>query len=283
MSSFPSIAIASGKGGTGKTAVAVHLAAWLAGRGEAVQYLDCDVEEPNGHLFLKPVIETAEPAAIPVPVVDNDRCTACGKCAAACEFNAVAMLKKPMVFTELCHGCGACTLVCPVEAIREEPRGIGTVETGQAGPIRFAQGRLNVGEPMSPPLIRAVKNRRAPAAIALFDSPPGTSCPVIAAVRAADFIVLVTEPSPFGLHDLTLAVETFRPTGLPFGVVVNRADPADVRVQDFCRQQEIPVLAELPDDRRVAETYARGELLFDRLPEWRDRMAELWARIEERL
>jgi MinD superfamily P-loop ATPase len=283
MSSSPSIAIASGKGGTGKTTVAVHLAAWLAGRGEAVQYLDCDVEEPNGHLFLKPVIETAEPAAIPVPVVDNDRCTACGKCAAACEFNAVAMLKKPMVFTELCHGCGACTLVCPVEAIREEPRGIGTVETGQAGPIRFAQGRLNVGEPMSPPLIRAVKNRRAPAAIALFDSPPGTSCPVIAAVRAADFIVLVTEPSPFGLHDLTLAVETFRPMGLFFGVVVNRADPADVRVQDFCRQQEIPVLAELPDDRRVAETYARGELLFDRLPEWRDRMAELWARIEERL
>ncbi|HPJ57444.1 MAG TPA: ATP-binding protein [Kiritimatiellia bacterium] len=283
MSSFPSIAIASGKGGTGKTTVAVHLAAWLAGRGEAVQYLDCDVEEPNGHLFLKPVIETAEPAAIPVPVVDNDRCTACGKCAAACEFNAVAMLKKPMVFTELCHGCGACTLVCPVEAIREEPRGIGTVETGQAGPIRFAQGRLNVGEPMSPPLIRAVKNRRDPAAIALFDSPPGTSCPVIAAVRAADFIVLVTEPSPFGLHDLTLAVETFRPMDLPFGVVVNRADPADLRVQDFCRQQEIPVLAELPDDRRVAETYARGELLFDRLPEWRDRMAELWARIEERL
>jgi len=283
MSSFPSIAIASGKGGTGKTTVAVHLAAWLAGRGEAVQYLDCDVEEPNGHLFLKPVIETAEPAAIPVPVVDNDRCTACGKCAAACEFNAVAMLKKPMIFTELCHGCGACTLVCPVEAIREEPRGIGTVETGQAGPIRFAQGRLNVGEPMSPPLIRAVKNRRDPAAIALFDSPPGTSCPVIAAVRAADFIVLVTEPSPFGLHDLTLAVETFRPMDLPFGVVVNRADPADLRVQDFCRQQEIPVLAELPDDRRVAETYARGELLFDRLPEWRDRMAELWARIEERL
>ena len=164
MTSFPSIAIASGKGGTGKTTVAVHLAAWLAGRGHEIQYLDCDVEEPNGHLFLKPEIKAAEPAAIPVPVVDNDRCTACGKCAAVCEFNAVAMLKKPMVFTELCHGCGACTLVCPVEAIREEPRGIGTVETGQAGPIRFAQGRLIVGEPMSPPLIRAVKNRRDPAA-----------------------------------------------------------------------------------------------------------------------
>ncbi|NLG35067.1 MAG: 4Fe-4S binding protein [Lentisphaerae bacterium] len=278
---YPSISIASGKGGTGKTTVAVHLAAWLAGQGHRVQYLDCDVEEPNGHLFLKPEIHAGEPAAIPIPVVDMDRCTACGRCAAVCEFNAIAMLKRPMVFPELCHGCGACALACPVGAIREDPRDIGTVETGRAGPIRFAQGRLNVGEPMSPPLIRAVKSRRDPAAIALFDSPPGTSCPVIATVRAADFIVLVTEPSPFGLHDLTLAVDTFRPMGLSFGVVVNRADPSDERVQDFCRQQEIPVLAELPDDRRVAETYARGDLLFDRLPEWRDRMGALWARIEE--
>lgn len=277
----PSISIASGKGGTGKTTVAVHLAAWLAGQGHRVQYLDCDVEEPNGHLFLKPEIHASEPAAIPIPVVDMDRCTACGRCAAVCEFNAIAMLKRPMVFPELCHGCGACALACPVGAIREAPRDIGTVETGRVGPIRFAQGRLNVGEPMSPPLIRAVKSQRDPAAIALFDSPPGTSCPVIATVRAADFIVLVTEPSPFGLHDLTLAVDTFRPMGLSFGVVVNRADPSDERVQDFCRQQEIPVLAELPDDRRVAETYARGDLLFDRLPEWRDRMGALWARIEE--
>ena len=278
----PAIAIASGKGGTGKTTVAVHLASCLAAQGRVVQYLDCDVEEPNGHLFLKPAIEASESVGIPVPVVDVARCIACGKCAKACEFNAIAMLKKPLVFPELCHGCGACALVCPVGAIRETPRTIGVAETGRAGSILFAQGRLNVGEPMSPPLIRAVKARRNPDAVALYDSPPGTSCPVVATVRGADFVVLVTEPTPFGLHDLRLAVDTLRPMGRSLGVVVNRADE-DRRVQDFCRDQDLPLLAELPDDRRVAETYARGELLFDRLPDWRGHFERLWARIEERL
>lgn len=281
MKPFPVIAIASGKGGTGKTTVAVHLAAWLAGQGRAVQYLDCDVEEPNGHLFLKPDIDSSENAAIPVPVVDVEKCIACGKCAQVCEFNAIAMLKKPLVFPELCHGCGACTLACPVGAIREIPRSIGAVESGRAGDIGFAQGRLNVGEPMSPPLIRAVKAKRNPDAIALLDAPPGTSCPVVTTVRGADFVVLVTEPTPFGLHDLSLAVDTLRPMGLPLGVVVNRAD-GDQRVQDYCHDQNIPLLAELPDDRRVAETYARGDLLFERLPEWRGFFASLWNQIEAR-
>ena len=276
------IAIASGKGGTGKTTVAIHLAAWLAAQGRAVQYLDCDVEEPNGHLFLKPRIELSESVGIPVPIVDAAQCIACGKCAQVCEFNAIAMLKKPLVFPELCHGCGACTLVCPVGAIREMPRPIGVVEAGRAEAMTFVQGRLNVGEPMSPPLIRAVKAKRNPEAIALLDAPPGTSCPVVTTVRGADFVLLVTEPTPFGLHDLALAVDTLRPMGLPLGVVVNRADE-DQRVQDFCRAKGIPVLSELPDDRRVAETYARGELVFDRLPEWRGHFENLWARIEERL
>lgn len=280
MKAFPAIAIASGKGGTGKTTVAVHLAACLAAQGRAVQYLDCDVEEPNGHLFLKPKMERSESVGIPVPVVDAAQCTSCGKCAEVCEFNAIAMLKKPLVFPELCHGCGACALVCPVGAIRETSRAIGVVETGRTGTIGFAQGRLNVGEPMAPPLIRAVKARRNPDAIALFDSPPGTSCPVVATVRDADLVVLVTEPTPFGLHDLSLAVATLRPLGRPLGVVVNRADD-DRRVQDYCQAENLPVLAELPDDRRVAETYARGELVFDRLPEWRDRFDALWSRIEE--
>ena len=282
MNAAPAIAIASGKGGTGKTTVAVHLAAALAARGRAVQYLDCDVEEPNGHLFLKPAIEASESVGIPVPTVDAALCIACGKCAEVCEFNAIAMLKKPLVFPELCHGCGACALVCPVGAIRETPRAIGVAETGRAGAIAFAQGRLNVGEPMSPPLIRAVKARRNPDAVALFDAPPGTSCPVVATVRGADFVVLVTEPTPFGLHDLQLAVDTLRPLGRPLAVVVNRADD-DRRVQDYCQAEHLPILAELPDDRRVAETYARGELLFDRLPDWRDRFETLWTRIEERL
>ena len=281
MKSSPVIAIASGKGGTGKTTVAVHLAAWLATQERAVQYADCDVEEPNGHLFLHPRIESTESAAIPVPVVDAETCIACGKCAQVCEFNAIAMLKKPLVFPELCHGCGACMLVCPVGAIREEPRFIGAVESGRAGDIGFVQGRLNVGEPMSPPLIRAVKAKQNPDAVALLDAPPGTSCPVVTTVRGADFVLLVTEPTPFGLHDLSLAVDTLRPMGLPLGVVVNRAD-GDSRVQDYCRAQNIPLLAELPDDRRVAETYARGELLFDRLPEWRGFFAALWNQIEAR-
>ncbi len=282
MTPSPTIAIASGKGGTGKTTVAVHLAACLATQRHPVHYLDCDVEEPNGHLFLKPAIALSEPAGIPVPVIDATRCTACGKCAELCEFNAIAMLKKPLVFPELCHGCGACTLACPANAIREEPRPIGIVESGHAGAIVFTQGRLNVGEPMSPPLIRAVKARRNPEAIALLDAPPGTSCPVVTTVRQADYVVLVTEPTPFGLHDLTLAVDTLRSMGLRLGVVINRADE-DRRVHDYCHSQSIPVLAELPDDRRVAETYARGDLLFDRLPEWRGHFEKLWAHIEERL
>ena len=281
MISNPTIAIASGKGGTGKTTVAVHLAAFLAEQGRSVQYLDCDVEEPNGHLFLKPQIERSEEASIPVPSINAALCTSCGQCAKVCEFNAIAIIKKPLVFPELCHGCGACALVCPVGAIREKPRPIGIVETGHAGTIAFAQGRLNVGEPMSPPLIRAVKAHRAPNAIALLDAPPGTSCPVVATVRGADCVVLVTEPTPFGLHDLSLAIETLRPMGLPLGVIVNRAD-ADHSVQDFCHAKTIPLLAELPDDRRVAETYARGELLFDRLPEWRELFKALWHQIETR-
>lgn len=277
-----SIAIASGKGGTGKTTVAVQLAAWLASQGRAVQYLDCDVEEPNGHLFLKPDIESSDPVGIPVPVVDAAKCTSCGRCAKVCGFNAIAMLQKPLVFPELCHGCGACALVCPADAIREMSRPIGVVETGRAGAVHFAQGRLNVGEPMAPPLIRAVKAHRNLEAIVLLDAPPGTSCPVVTTVRGADLVLLVTEPTPFGLHDLSLAVETIRLMGHPFGVIINRADE-DPRVQDFCRAQGIPILAELPDDRRVAETYARGDLLFDRLPDWREHFENLWARVEEHL
>ena len=279
MISNPSIAIASGKGGTGKTTVAVHLAALLAEQGHGVQYLDCDVEEPNGHLFLKPTIEHSEAASIPIPSTDAARCISCGRCAKVCEFDAIAMIPKPLVFPELCHGCGACSIACPVGAICEQPRPVGVVETGHAGNISFVQGRLHIGEPMSPPLIRAVKTHRAPNTSALLDAPPGTSCPVVTTVRNADFILLVTEPTPFGLHDLSLAVETFRTMELPLGVVVNRAD-GDRRVQHFCLAQRLPLLAELPDDRRVAETYAHGDLMFNRLPEWRELFTALWQQIE---
>jgi MinD superfamily P-loop ATPase len=274
------IAIASGKGGTGKTTVAVNLACVLADNGQTVQYLDCDVEEPNGHIFLKPEITATEPVGIPVPVVDEKKCTGCRKCAEVCQYHAIAVLKKPLVFAELCHGCGGCALVCPERAIREENRTIGVVETGRANGVAFAQGRLNVGEPMAPPLIRAVKKKAIAEGVAIMDAPPGTSCPVVATVRDADYVLLVTEPTPFGLNDLRLAVEMIRQLGVPHGVVINRADSGDRRVRDFCMAETIPILLEIPDDRRVAEAYSRGHMAVRVLPEWSDSMLRLWGRVK---
>lgn len=275
------IAIASGKGGTGKTTIAGNLACVLAAAGHRVQYLDCDVEEPNGHLFLKPRITATEPVGVSVPAVDESLCTGCGKCAAICEYHAIAVLKKPLIFAELCHGCGGCALVCPAGAIREINRTMGVLESGQAGEVAFIQGRLNVGEPMSPPLIRAVKKKAAADGIVILDAPPGTSCPVVTAVRDADYVLLVTEPTPFGLNDLELAVEMIRSLGLPHGVLINRADSGDLRVRTYCAEKNIPVLLELPDDRRVAEAYSRGQMAVHRLPEWSALILDLGKRLIE--
>lgn len=274
------ITVASGKGGTGKTTVAVNLACVLADNGQKVQYLDCDVEEPNGHIFLKPEITATEPVGIPVPVVDEKKCTGCRKCAEVCQYHAIAVLKKPLVFAELCHGCGGCALVCPERAIREENRTIGVVETGQADGVAFVQGRLNVGEPMAPPLIRTVKKKAIADGVAIMDAPPGTSCPVVATVRDADYVLLVTEPTPFGLNDLRLAVEMIRQLGVPHGVVINRADSGDRRVCDFCAAETVPILLEIPDDRRVAEAYSRGHMAVRVLPEWSDSMLKLWGQVK---
>jgi MinD superfamily P-loop ATPase len=258
------VAIASGKGGTGKTTLAVNLAAAM---GDGVTYVDCDVEEPNGHLFLKPVIETSKTVGIPAPVVDKEACTGCGRCVKACRFNALACVKgQVLVFGQLCHGCGGCRWVCPERAITEQDRPIGVVETGRADGVAFIQGRLNVGATMSPPLIRTVRNAAPSAGVVILDAPPGTSCPVIAAMRGVDFVVLVTEPTPFGLHDLTLAVDTVRKMEIPFGVVVNRCDVGDNRVSEYCAKEAIAILAEIPDDRRVAEAYSRGEMVIHAVP-----------------
>jgi MinD superfamily P-loop ATPase len=255
------LAIASGKGGTGKTTLAVNLAAALA---RPVRLLDCDVEEPNCHIFLGADIEASNPVGVPVPVVDEDACTACGACAEMCQYNAIVSLKtKPLVFPELCHGCGGCTLVCPEGAITEQDHAVGVVETGRAGRVAFVQGRMNLGEPMAPPLIRAVKQHIRPDEVNLLDCPPGTACPMITAVRGADFVLLVTEPTPFGLHDLTLAVETVRLLGIPFGVVVNRVGVGDDRVHRYCAEEGVAMLMEIADDRRIAEAYSRGELAID--------------------
>ena len=274
------IAIASGKGGTGKTTVAVNLACVLAECGRKVQYLDCDVEEPNGHIFLNPGITATESVGIPVPVVDEKKCTGCRKCAEVCQYHAIAVLQKALIFPELCHGCGGCTLVCPTGAIREQARSIGVVEIGSSGKIEFVQGRLNVGEPMAPPLIRAVKKKAITDGVAILDAPPGTSCPVVTTVRDADYVLLVTEPTPFGLNDLKLAVEMIRQLGVRHGVVINRADSGDQRVREFCEAEKIPILHELPDDRRLAVAYSRGHMAVRALPEWRTMFAELWNRVE---
>ena len=271
------IAVASGKGGTGKTTVAVNLARV---RGADALLLDCDVEEPNAHLFLRGEVCGAETVSLPVPEVDEALCDGCGECSRFCAYKALAVLaKRVLVFPEMCHGCGGCMRVCPRGAIREVPKRIGVVETLRAGEITLVQGRLDVGVAMAPPLIRAVKAKLLSEGDSILDAPPGTSCPVIATLREADYAVLVTEPTPFGLNDLKLAVAVVRELRLPFGVVVNRAGSGDDRVQDYCRDEWIPVLAEIPDDRRVAEAYSRGELAVDALPEYRKIFQTLFEKI----
>ncbi len=261
------IAVASGKGGTGKTTVALNLAKVQK---VPIQLLDCDVEEPNCHLFLKGTLLDEAAVSLRVPEVDAALCNACGECSRFCQYHALASLgTTPILFPELCHGCGGCVLVCPQKAMHEVDRRIGAVRTLQAGKITLVQGEIDVGVAMAPPLIRAVKARLRPDRPAILDAPPGTSCPVIAALRGADLVILVTEPTPFGLNDLKLAVDMVRELKLPFGVVVNRMGAGDGRVQEFCGQENVPVLLEIPDDRRIAEAYSRGELMVDALPEYR--------------
>jgi MinD superfamily P-loop ATPase len=275
------VSVASGKGGTGKTTVAVNLALALS-RVRPLQFLDCDVEEPNAHFFLKPRIASSEEVATPVPGVDESLCDHCGLCASVCAYNALAVLPQAvLVFGELCHGCGACSLLCPRNAIREVPKRIGVIGSGKAGAIDFLQGSLDVGQAMSPPLIRALKKRRDPGRTVIIDAPPGTSCPVVESVRGSDFCLLVTEPTPFGLHDLELAAGAAMKLGLRRGVLINRADSGegDARIREFCAGEGLPVLMTIPFDRKIAETYSRGETLLDLDPAWKERFLELFEAI----
>jgi MinD superfamily P-loop ATPase len=276
------IAVASGKGGTGKTTVATSLAFVMAGRGERVAYLDCDVEEPNGHIFLKPSIRKSREVSLPVPEVDESRCTFCGACGKACRYSAILVLpRKVLTFPHLCHGCGGCSLACPEGAIGEVPRCTGIVEEGVSGEMAFVQGRLDVGEAMAPPVIRAVIEAAPEDHALILDAPPGTSCPVIESVRTADVVLLVTEPTPFGLNDLKLAVEMVRELGIPLGVAVNRAGTGDREVYRYCAREEIPILVEIPDDRAVAQAYSRGELAVEALPLLKPLLVDLYARLGE--
>jgi len=278
------IAISSGKGGTGKTTVATNLAVTAARAGRSVGYLDCDVEEPNGFLFLKPQIEETRPVNVSIPKVDAEKCNGCGQCGRICQYSAIVVMdKKVLVFPELCHGCGGCWLVCPTGAITESYRQTGQLELGKTGDVRCVQGLLNIGEAMSPPVIEAVKAAAPEVDFLVIDSPPGTSCPVIESVRASDFVLLVTEPTPFGLNDLKLAVEMVRALKLPFGVVINRADIGDGETKAYCARQRIEVLAEVPDDRQVAEAYSRGEMACDVIPKYRELYSDLLNSMAKRV
>jgi MinD superfamily P-loop ATPase len=276
------VAIASGKGGTGKTTVATNLA-WLAAQcGWPAAYLDCDTEAPNGHLFLRPVIDERHEVVRLVPQIDAASCSHCGECGKFCQFNALICLgDKVLSFPELCHGCGGCALVCPAHAISEKPRTVGTVETGMAGPLRVAQGTLQVGEASSPPVIRAVKQAAPQDGLCVFDAPPGTACPMMETIHGAHYVLLVTEATPFGLHDLQLAVHAINLLKIPAGVVINRASPGVHEINDFCQRVGLPVWAEIPDLPAIAQAYSQGELIVEAVPELRPLFAGLLIRLAE--
>jgi len=272
------ISIASGKGGTGKTTVATNLAVSL---GSKVQILDCDVEEPNAHLFIQPHMEETRTITTPVPEVDMEKCTLCGKCGEICQFRAIVVIGETVLpFVEMCHSCGGCMEVCPEKAITETTRELGCIEKGHRNGLEFIHGKLRVGEAMSPPLIKSVRQYTRPDMLTIIDAPPGTSCPVIASMKDADFVLLVTEPTPFGLHDLKLAVGAVRILGIPCGLVINRSDMGDDGVTAYAKKEKVPVLMEIPFDRRIAEAYSRGHMVVDVLPEWKEQFIKLYQDIE---
>ncbi len=279
------VSIASGKGGTGKTTVATNLALFLsAEKSQDIRFLDCDVEEPNARIFLKPEMEKSRPVSLPIPEVDRTKCTFCGECAKVCAYNAIVVLKNEVLtFPELCHGCGGCSLLCPEKAISEKQREIGVLEEGKTGSMKFVQGRLNIGEPMATPVIRAVKRTIGRDGITIIDVPPGTSCPVIESINGSDFCLLVTEPTPFGLHDLRLAVELLIELKIRHGVLINRAGIGDGRVENYCEGEGVPVMARIPFDREIAVLYSRGLPMWTSSERYRDIFRNTWGSIENRV
>lgn len=275
------ISVASGKGGTGKTLVATSLALSLKDRGQ-VQLLDCDVEEPNDHILLKPTITEREAVYIPVPKVDIKKCMFCRKCAEVCAYHAIAVFpENVLIFQQLCHGCGACSYLCPQQAISEESKEIGVIVSGKARGMDCTYGQLTIGEPMATPIIRRVKDKVKPSNTVIIDVPPGTSCPVVESIKCSDFCILVTEPTSFGLNDLELAVATVRDLKIPCGIVLNRAGSGDSKVEEYCREENLPVLLRIPLDIEIARLYSGGVTLVEGKPEWRDRFIKVFEHIEE--
>lgn len=267
------VSVASGKGGTGKTSVAVNMA--LSVRN--VQLLDCDVEEPNAHLFLHSKISRIEPVYVLVPFVNEELCDYCGKCSKFCQYNAIFVTpEKVLIFPELCHSCGGCALICPKKAIAEDKHKIGTLKLASAGDLELVYGELEVGEPMAVPVIREVKKQIDKSRNAVLDSPPGTSCSVIETVKGSDFCILVTEPTPFGLHDLKITVQVLEDMRIPFGVVINRAGIGNKKVYGYCREKNIPILLEIPFQRKIAELYSKGIPFSLEMPEWKEKFEALF-------
>jgi len=270
------ISVASGKGGTGKTFVATNLALTI----KNVQFLDCDVEEPDAYIFLKPIISESQPVNIPIPQVDQEKCNACGICVKVCQFNALALVKeKILVFPELCKGCGGCSLLCPQKAIEEIKRPVGVIERGKAKDIEFIQGRLNIGEAQAVPIIRRLKEEIEKAKIVIIDVSPGTSCPMVESIRGSDFCLLVTEPTPFGLHDLKMAVEVVKKLKIPFGVIINRDGIGNKKVEEFCRKNKISVLLKIPYSKEIAFAYSKGTPIIEEKPEYKEKFKNLFERI----
>jgi MinD superfamily P-loop ATPase len=286
------ITVASGKGGTGKTTIAVSLALSFeeengASRSKNPMLLDCDVEEPNAALYLKPEIDTHQDVGLLIPRVDFSTCTYCGICAEICRYNAITVIgEQVLVFPDLCHGCGSCKNLCPEESIEESVEKLGVIEKGKAGKLSFGQGILQVGKAMAVPVIHELKMQvglmETKAMPIILDAPPGISCPVVETMRGSDFILLVTEPTPFGLHDLRLAVQVGRDElNLPIGVVINRDGIGDKGVEDFCADEEVPILLRIPFDRQIAESGSEGIPLIEAMPEYGDHFQELYASIKK--
>jgi len=275
------IAIASGKGGTGKTTIATNLAYYLHKK-QTVVLIDCDVEEPNCHLFLKPDWDFTYQATSPLPQIEQAKCTLCGKCSDFCHFGALSCLEdKILLFPELCHGCGGCTLICPFQAITEGQKDLGVIKSGQAKQIKLIQGHLNIGEPMAPPLIKQIKEKAPSGELIILDCPAGTSCPLIESLKNCDFVFLITEPTPFGLHDLKIVVEVVRDLNLPFAVGINRATLGDQAVKQYCQQEKIPIILEIPHERKIATAYSEGKLLLKQFPEYEKLFSPLLTSIRE--